>query len=139
MAQLLMMRGSPMAGPFSSTLSGKNGKAVFFNRLYKRLLTIPVQESTFSRRGFRQCDPLKQQRLERSGQSFLQGYHEALAADNFAQLLARLNCVESEFRGFAFEGAAMGLALIDSLRPWRKARLQSFLDGPGASHVYMIH
>jgi hypothetical protein len=41
--------------------------------------------------------------------------------------------------GFAFEGAAMGLALLDFLTPWRRDRISKFLRGAGASHAYMIH
>jgi hypothetical protein len=77
--------------------------------------------------------------LEQIGQTFLQGYHTALEEDDFAVLAIRLNAGESELRGFAFEGAAMGLALLDFLMPWKKTRLQAFLDGPGATHVYMVH
>jgi hypothetical protein len=47
--------------------------------------------------------------------------------------------VELDFRGFAFEGAAMGLALQDWLTPWNRGRLQNFLRGPGDVHAYMVH
>lgn len=33
-------------------------------------------------------------------------------------LVPELNLVEAELRGFAFEGAAMGLALLDTIIPW---------------------
>lgn len=33
----------------------------------------------------------------------------------------------------------MGLVLSDFLMPWRKSRWQSFLQGPGAVHAYMVH
>ena len=47
--------------------------------------------------------------------------------------------MELEWRGFAFEGAAMGLALLDFLTPWRRDRIASFLRGTGDAHTYMIH
>jgi hypothetical protein len=50
-----------------------------------------------------------------------------------------LNAVEAARRGFAFEGAAMALALLDRLTPWRTTRWQSFMTGPGAPHIYMVH
>lgn len=50
-----------------------------------------------------------------------------------------LNATHLELRGFAFEGAAMALALLDFLTPWPKNRLQVFLDGPGNAHIYMVH
>jgi|SRR5215213_2272639 len=128
-----------MAAPFSSTLQRKFGMPLSFNRIYQHLLKIPVQEATFSRRGFDQSEPLKQQRLEQSGLSFLRGYHQALAGATLHDLEEGLNSVESEFRGFAFEGAAMGLTLLGRLLPWRKGGLKGFLDGPGSSHIYMVH
>jgi hypothetical protein len=109
------------------------------NRLYQRLLTIPVQEATFSRRGFDRSEPLKQQRLEQSGRSFLHGYHHALAGGTLHDLQERLNSIEPDFRGFGFEGAAMGLTLLGRLLPWRKEGVKDFLDGPGSSHTYMVH
>jgi len=127
-----------MVAPFRPLLHREPGKPFSLNRLYQRFLTIPLQEAEFSRRGFDRSEPLKQQRLELSGQSFLRGYREALAGGTLQELQERLNRVESEFRGFAFEGAAMGLTLLDRLSPWRKASLESFLDGPGSAHVYMV-
>ena len=47
--------------------------------------------------------------------------------------------MELELCGFAFEGAGMGLFLLDLLTPWRRDRLSAFLSGPGAPHVYMVH
>jgi hypothetical protein len=50
-----------------------------------------------------------------------------------------LAIIELEFRGFAFEGAAMGLMLLDHLRPWGNSRFRQFLSGPGEPHAYMVH
>jgi hypothetical protein len=50
-----------------------------------------------------------------------------------------LHGIEPGLRGFAFEGAGMGLYLLDLLTPWRRDRLRRFLEGSGAAHVYMIH
>ena len=128
-----------MAAPLSSILHRRFGRPLSLNRFYRRFLTIPVREATFARRGFEQSEPLKQQRLETSGLTFLHGYHHALAGGTPDDLRERLDSVELEFRGFAYEGAAMGLTLLDRLAPWRASGLKSFLDGPGSSHIYMIH
>src|SRR5213076_3230405 len=45
----------------------------------------------------------------------------------------------SEFRGFAFEGAAMALAILDLLVPWGPRRLHRFAAGTGARYAYMVH
>jgi enediyne biosynthesis protein E3 len=42
--------------------------------------------------------------------------------------------------GFAYEGAGMALALLDTLTPWRRNhRLDAFLRGPGDPHHYLVH
>lgn len=107
--------------------------------LRQRLFGISPREVSFARRGFQQGSPSLRLRLERIGQTFLHGYHAALLDDHPATLARRLATIDPEFCGFAFEGAAMGLALMDDLAPWRKSRLQAFLDGPGAAHAYMVH
>lgn len=110
-----------------------------WGNLRQRLLGIPPEETTFARRGFQGGNTQIQQRLEQVGQSFLQGYHAALAYDEQKLLALYLNSIEAEWRGFAFEGAAMGLALLDTLTPWRRHRLQQFTAGAGAAHIYMVH
>ncbi len=107
--------------------------------MLKRLLRIPLEEVTFARRGFRATRDAVRMRLEHVGETFLEGYHAALRDEGMDELAARLSTVELEFRGFAYEGAAMALDLLDQLTPWKARRLAGFLDGPGSPHVYMIH
>ena len=107
-------------------------------RLRKFLFGISLEETTFIRRGFHQGEVKVRQQLEQSGRAFVQGYHLALEDDKFDVLVPRLNAVEVEFRGFAFEGAAMGLTLLDYFLPW-KQRLSTFIDTEGSAHVYMVH
>jgi hypothetical protein len=78
-------------------------------------------------------------RLEQVGAAFLNGYHAALRHPAPAALAARLNSADPELQGFAFEGAAMGLALLDALTPWRPNRVPRFLNGAGDAHAYMVH
>ncbi len=110
-----------------------------FGWLRKRLFGISPNEVTFARRGFRGGEGGARERLEKVGATFLHGYHAVLLDDEPEGLAQRLSEVELEFRGFAFEGAAMSLALLDVLTPWKKDRFQAFLKGPGAAHVYMVH
>jgi hypothetical protein len=106
--------------------------------LRKRIFSISPEETRFTRRGFMAGDPRIQSRLERIGQIFVQGYNAALE-DDAAELPRELNSVEPEFRGFAFEGAAMGLALLDYFSPSGGSRVKAFLAGPGRAHAYMVH
>lgn len=107
--------------------------------LLKRWLRIPSEETTFARRGFRCANRETQARLERVGEGFLYGYHAALDDSEINDLVARLERMDLEFRGFAYEGAAMALDLLDQLKSWRTSRVQEFLSGAGDRHVYMVH
>jgi hypothetical protein len=55
------------------------------------------------------------------------------------RLSTRLHTVDTELRGFAFEGAAMALTLLDHLMPNNRGRFHRFLHGEGAPHSYMLH
>ena len=57
---------------------------------------------------------------------------------DFEVLVPRLEAVDVELRGIAYEGTGMGLMLLDSLMPW-KNRLQAFLNGPGASYSCLVY
>jgi len=102
-------------------------------------LGISPEETSFARRGFCVADPRVQSHLERAAGTFVEGYHLALVETDVDALAGRLSEVEPFWRGFAFEGAAMGLALTDSLVPFRRSRFRAFLAGPGVAHAYMVH
>ena len=108
-------------------------------RLNRRFFGISSEEASFSRRGFRGGTEQVHQRLERIGRAFLHGYHAALEEDRPDRLASALDPIEPELRGFAFEGAGMGLYLLDLLTPWSRDRLRRFLQGPGDPHAYMVH
>jgi hypothetical protein len=107
-------------------------------KLRRRLFGLQAVETNYVRRGFRGATPEVQARLEQIGAAFLGGYHAALEQDRPADLAAALKAVETDLRGFAFEGAAMGLALLDFLTPWRRTRISEFLRGAGHAHAYMV-
>ena len=66
------------------------------------------------------------------------GFQTTLDDDHFEVLVPRLNAIDVEWRGVAYEGAGMGLMLLDSLGPWKK-RLQPFIAGPGASYDWLLY
>jgi len=107
--------------------------------LRRRMFGIAPAEVTCARRGFQVHSPTIRQRLEQVGQSFMDGYHAALEEQAAAALGPRLQAIELEWRGFAFEGAAMALALLDQLTPWQPRRLPAFIAGVASPHIYMAH
>ena len=107
--------------------------------LTKQMLSIPAEETRVSRRGFHVRDTTVKLRLESIGLTFLRGYHAALPDQGGAALARSLGSVETELQGFAFEGAAMALTLLDHLTPFNRGRFHRFLHGEGAPHSYMLH
>jgi hypothetical protein len=107
--------------------------------LLKWLFDISSRETSFERRGFRGGNAAARFRLEQVGMAFTGGYRAALEDASHAALIPRLEAVTPDFRGFAYEGAAMSLALLDRLTPWNRLRVTEFLTGQGDRHAYMVH
>lgn len=108
-------------------------------RLRKHILGISFQEVTFERRGFIDGHYEAKLRLEQVGRVFLQGYHAALNDEGLETLAFNLETIDRELSGFAYEGAAMGLTLLDHLSFTNRRRLHTFLNNFGSRHTYMIH
>src|ERR1051325_4419391 len=108
-------------------------------KLRKLGLGISVDEASFARRGFLRGDERTCARLERAGRSFIEGYLGGLASGRPRGIAKELERIGPEFRGFAFEGAAMAFALLDGLTPWRTNRTEEFIHGAGQDHIYMAH
>jgi hypothetical protein len=109
-------------------------------RFKRALFGISPAETSFARRGFRGDAAAVRGRLEDVGRFFITGYHAALQDGRPEALAARIDAeAPREFRGFAYEGAGMGLALLDTVAPWRRDRLQRLVEGPGAPHDYLIY
>lgn len=113
---------------------------MYIKQLRKRFFGMSLEEASFERRGFEGGSPQAWQQLSRVPHLFLQGYNLAVEEGGpTSTLVTRLRGIAPEMQGFAFEGAAMGLALLDYLTPWNRYRVRSFLEGAGADHVYIVH
>lgn len=104
----------------------------------QKLLALDRHEASLERR-VPECEPAVGRQLAAILDSFIEGYETALDVGDPEELTA---CLETTFvpafRGFAFEGAAMALALLDGLTPWSRARLSRFIDGPAWPHRYLV-
>lgn len=85
-----------------------------------------------------QSDSSAAKHLENIFLIVVEHFRVALEDSNFDVLVPRLNAVEPELRGFAYEGAGMGLALLDIIFPWKK-RVRAFLAGPGSPYIYPFY
>jgi hypothetical protein len=114
-------------------------RSTWVGRWLRRWLGIAPRELEFEARGFRGGTAKARDRVEQIAATFARGYHTALASTSFETLTASLGAVAVELRGFAYEGAGMGLTVLDWLTPWRRDRGVRWLLGPADAHAYMVH
>ena len=90
-------------------------------------------------RGFHIKDAESRELLETVGRTFLLGYGYAAEARITTDAEERLESVPTRFRGFAYEGAAMGFAIRDAMPFGRGNRVARFIAGRAEAHVYMAY
>jgi hypothetical protein len=103
------------------------------------LFKVSYKEATLQKRGFFVKDAHSASLLENIGIAFLDGYHHCLDITDQAVLCRSLDQKTNLFRGFSYEGAAMGMAVKDAFKAAHNKHIHGFLDGPGNHHVYMLH
>jgi SagB-type dehydrogenase family enzyme len=108
-------------------------------RLRCRIFLPDQSEATFERRGFTAPDKARQANIEKVGIKFLEGYEYGMAGRSLADIESLLEAVEPAFRGFAYEGCAMALAVRDGVRPTGQHWVRDLLASRGANHIYMAY
>jgi hypothetical protein len=98
-----------------------------------------VKATKLAVRGFPVKDAESCERLESIGRNFLTGYGFAAEARSAAAAEANLERVPPRYRGFAYEGAAMGFAVRDGLPFGRGGRVAEFFSGRADAHIYMTY
>ncbi|WP_433576037.1 DUF1702 family protein [Nocardia brasiliensis] len=85
-------------------------------------LFVPSPASVRSvMRGFEQSNPHAALELEQVTMHLVGGIDQAVRSSGNAELITQLAQVPPKYRGFAYEGAAVGLTAIDSLSPGHRA------------------
>lgn len=103
-------------------------------RLRHQMMGVPDAEIT----AFLGGDTPAWQHLERAVRSAVGGYHAVLDGSRLDDLVPRLDATPAALRGYAYEGAAMGLTGLDCFLPG-STRFVDYLLGPAAPHAYMAH
>ncbi|MFH8476737.1 DUF1702 family protein [Streptomyces sp. NPDC018000] len=107
--------------------------------LRRRILTPALSSTSLEVRGFRKKNATAQELLETIGRTFLEGYGQIVEAPDPQAAESRLERIPSEFRGFAYEGAAMACSVLDALPGSKEQRLRGLLAGRGGAHPYMAY
>ena len=107
--------------------------------LRRRILTPPLVDVTFAERGFPVVPTDATRRLEAVPQAVICGFEWGMEARDLWEIESRLNLVEQEQRGFAYEGATMAFTVRDALPGGGTTRTRELLDGPGHAHIFLAY
>jgi SagB-type dehydrogenase family enzyme len=114
-------------------------EANWAGRLRCRIFLPDQSEATFAKRGFTAPDATRQANIEKVGSIFLEGFEYGMAGRYLADIESSLETVEPAFRGFAYEGCTMALAVRDGIRPAGRHWVRDLLASRGANHIYMAY
>ncbi|MEC3957772.1 DUF1702 family protein [Nocardia sp. CDC153] len=101
----------------------------------RRVFGIAEPRKVFDRPGFA---PVAWSRFAPVMESLALGYNVTLEDSAMAVLIPKLEAVDPVLHGFAYEGAAMGLGVLDVIAPG-KHRTAAFAAGPGARHMATVY
>ncbi|MFE0023809.1 DUF1702 family protein [Amycolatopsis sp. NPDC059021] len=118
----------------------RHGPGDIFRAVRRKVLTPSTAQTRFDIRGFHEKDAVSRYLLEAVGHAFLEGYGIAVGSRSMRDTIAQLASIPDQFRGFAYEGAGMGLAILDSLRMRGSCRIAQLLQTePGAEQRYLVY
>ncbi len=108
-------------------------------RLRCRIFLPDQSEVKFERRGFYAPDELRQANLEKVGTKFLEGFAYGMGGRSLPDIESSLEMIEPAFRGFAYEGCSMALAVRDGITLVNRHWVRDLLASRGAAHIYMAY
>jgi hypothetical protein len=111
----------------------------FLGSLRQFVLAPKLSAVTFGERGFPGADSPATPRLEAIPQAVVCGFEWGIAARDLWEVERRLELVEVEQRGFAYEGAAMAFTVRDAMAGGRGTRTRDLLLGPAAPHLLLSY
>lgn len=111
-----------------------------YRNLRRRIITPDASATSLDVRGFHVKNAAARDLLETVGRSFLDGYGYAAQARKAADAEEQLEQIPRQYRGFAYEGAAMACAMLDALPLGGGRRhVADLLASRGDDHVYMAY
>ncbi|MEV4555570.1 DUF1702 family protein [Kitasatospora sp. NPDC049285] len=108
-----------------------------FGSLRRLLLAPSLASVTFEGRGFPVTPTPATRRLEAVPQAVVCGFEWGIDARSQWEVERRLELVDADQRGFAYEGATMAFTILDTMG--RGHRTRDLLDGPGKPHIFLAY
>ncbi|MGC4861016.1 DUF1702 family protein [Micromonospora sp. DT41] len=103
------------------------------------MMTPSMAEVSFQRRGFPPAPEDVTRRLEAIPQAVICGFEWGIDVRELWELERRLELVDPEQRGFAYEGATMACTVRDAMAGGRGRRTEALLRGPGRRHIFLAY
>jgi enediyne biosynthesis protein E2 len=107
--------------------------------LRQTVLAPRLSAVTFAGRGFPGAASPAAERLEAIPQAVVCGFEWGIAGSCLWEVERRLELVDAEQKGFAYEGAAMAFAIRDAMTGGRGTRTRELLFGPAAPHLLLTY
>ena len=106
----------------------------------RRLVLSPsLAGVSFAGRGFTVTPTAASRALEAIPQAVVCGFEWGIDGRDLWDLERRLELVDAEQRGFAYEGATMALTVRDAMAAGRGTRARELLSGPGRPHTFLTY
>jgi len=97
-----------------------------------------LADVTFATRGFPGAASPAASSLEAVPQAVICGFEWGMEARTQWEMRRRLDLIDAEQRGFAYEGATMAFTVRDVM-PGGGGLTRELLDGPGARHIFLAY
>ncbi|MEU8315690.1 DUF1702 family protein [Micromonospora sp. NPDC048169] len=107
--------------------------------LRRMALTPSFHDVSFAGRGFPVTPTDATRALEAIPQAVVCGFEWGIELRDQWGLERRLDMVDAELRGFAYEGATMALTVRDAMAGGRGTRTRELLRGPGVPHTFLTY
>lgn len=109
-----------------------------FGTLRRLVLTPSMASITFAHRGFPVTPDETTERLEAIPRSVVCGFEWGIEIGRRCELERRLDLVQPDLRGFAYEGATMAATVRDVL-PGGGGRTRDLLHNGGRRHIFLAY
>lgn len=116
-----------------------NYKNISVGKVSALLLRQTYGQVDFGRRRFRLRSGPARERLEASARAFLGGVNAAVDHVEIGAIVDRIEQSEPQWRGFAYEGAGMGCALLDLVTVSHGRRSAALLEVTAATYPHLVH
>ncbi len=108
-----------------------------FGSVRRLVLTPQLADVTFAKPGFPGESCPGAQSLEAIPQAVVCGFEWGIDARDLWEVERRLDLVDAEMRGFAYEGVTMAFTVLDAIG--RGHRTRDLLLGPGRRHIFLAY